>query len=152
MTELHERIAELELRLAQHQRAEQRLQARDAAASALVVSSSLADAAPRLLEGIGQALGWQQGALWKVEPRWNVLRCIATWRQDSIAPNEFEEVTKRRTFAPGVGLPGRVWISRQPEWIPDAPLDGNFPRAALAAQQGLKCGLAFPVILDSEVL
>src|SRR5205085_10273766 len=110
------RIAELEQRLAEQQRAEQRLQARDAATTVLVTSSSLVEAAQPLLQGIGEALGWQQGALWRVEPRWNVLRCIATWRQDSSTPSEFEEVSKRRTFPPGVGLPGRVWASGQPEW------------------------------------
>src|SRR5437870_4057167 len=116
---LRERIAELELRVAEQTRAEQRLQARDAAARALVASTSLLDAAPKLLQGVGEALGWTQGALWRVEPRWNVLRCIAVWRQDPNAPSEFEEVTKRRTFPIGVGLPGLVWSTRQPAWIPD---------------------------------
>jgi PAS domain S-box-containing protein len=105
-----------------------------------------------LLQGIGEALGWQQGALWKVEPRWNVIRCIATWRQSSETPSEFDEITRRRTFSPGVGLPGRVWSSRQPEWILRTEDDPNFPRAAAARREGLKTGLAFPVMLDSEVL
>jgi two-component system sensor histidine kinase/response regulator len=149
---LQERIAELERSAAEHRRAKQQLAARDAAASVLVTSPSLADAAPRLLQGIGESLGWQQGALWKVEPRWNVLRCIATWRQPSPTPSEFEEVTRRRTFAPGVGLPGRVWASGQPAWITDAQTENNFPRAAIAAREGLRCGLAFPVKSGSEVI
>src|SRR5258705_6476486 len=152
LEQLGGKIAELEGRLAEQQRVEQRVHARDAATTALVTSSSLTEAAPRLLQGIGEALGWQQGALWKVESRWNVLRCIATWRQPSSAPSEFEEVSKRRTFPPGVGLPGRVWASREPEWIPDAPVDANFPRAQLARNEGLRSGLAFPVMLGSEVL
>src|SRR5262245_43960153 len=149
---LQEKVAELERALSEQQRAEQRLQARDAAAFALMASSSLVDAAPRLLQGIGEALGWQVGALWKVEPRWNVLRCVATWRQSSTGVSEFEEVTRRRTFPAGLGLPGRVWESRQPEWLPDAPTDPNFPRAALAAREGLHSGLAFPAMSNSEVL
>ena len=149
---LQERIAELERSAAEHRRAEQQLAARDAAARVLVASVSLADAAPRLLQEIGEALGWQQGAVWKVDPRWKVLRSIATWRQHSDTPSEFEDVTRRRTLALGVGLPGRVWATGLPMWIADAPADGNFPRAELAAREGLRCGLAFPVMSGSEVI
>jgi PAS domain S-box-containing protein len=149
---LRARIVALEQQLGAYGRAEQWLRARDAATSILVRASSLVEAAPRLLEGIGDALGWQQGAFWKVEPRWNVVRCIATWRESSEAQSEFEEITRRRTFPPGVGLPGRVWASRQPEWILRTADDPNFPRAAAARREGLNTGLAFPVMLDAEVL
>jgi len=149
---LRARIAELEHQLAAYTRAEQWLRARDTATGILVRASSFAEAAPQLLQGIGEALGWQQGALWKVEPRWNVIRCIATWRESVETPSEFEEVTRRRTFPPGIGLPGRVWVSRQPEWISRTTDDPNFPRATLARQEGLQTGFAFPVMIESEVL
>ena len=145
-------VSDLERQVAAHHRAEQWLRARNAANSVLVAASSFAEAAPRLLQGLGEALAWQQGAVWKVEARWNVLRCVATWHESSIRSSAFEEVSRRRTFAPGVGLPGRVWRSRRPEWITRASTDTNFPRAPLARQEGLNAGFAFPVILDSEVL
>jgi PAS domain S-box-containing protein len=149
---LRARIVTLEQQLEAYGRAEQWLRARDTATSILVTASSFVEAAPRLLEGIGDALAWQQGAFWKVEPRWNVIRCIATWRKASDTPSEFEEITRRRTFPAGVGLPGRVWSSRQPEWILRTDDDPNFPRAAAARREGLTTGLAFPVMLDGEVL
>jgi PAS domain S-box-containing protein len=152
IAKLQERIAELERALASHRRAEQWLRAHDAATSVLAAASSLAEAAPALLKGIGQALACQQGALWKVEARWNVLRCIATWRESSAAQSEFENATRRRTFPRGSGLPGRVWASQEPEWIASTADDPNFPRASLAAREGLKSGFAFPVMLNSEVL
>jgi len=149
---LRDKIDQLERELAKYRRAERWLRARDAATSVLVTASSFTEAAPRLLHSIGEALGWQHGALWKVERRWSVLRCIATWKQSAAVLSEFDEVTRRRTFPPGIGLPGRVWSSRQPEWIQSAPEDPNFPRAAVARREGLKAGLGFPVMLDSEVL
>ncbi|HJT88957.1 MAG TPA: ATP-binding protein [Bryobacteraceae bacterium] len=149
---LRQRIAELERQAASHERAERWLQARDAATSILVASSSFSEAAPRLLQGIGEALGWQQGAVWKVEERWKLLRCIATWRETSTAPSQFEEVTKQWTFLPGAGLPGRVWLKRQPEWITDSGGDPNLPRAVLARREGLKFGFGFPVMLGDDVL
>jgi PAS domain S-box-containing protein len=149
---LCDKIHELERELAMHKQAEQWLLARDAATSVLVAASSFTEAAPRLLKVIGEALGWQHGALWKVEPRWNVLRCAATWRESTAAPSEFENMNRRRTFPPGIGLPGRVWLSREPEWIRSAPDDPNFPRSAIAKQEGLKSAFGFPVMLNSEVL
>src|SRR5690242_12500018 len=91
-------IADLERQLSVQKRTEQWLRARDAATGILVSASSFNDAAPQLLEGIGHALGWDHGYLWKVEPRWSVLRCIATWRESPEGRSEFEELTKRRTF------------------------------------------------------
>jgi len=49
-------------------------------------------------------------------------------------------------------LPGRVWASRQPDWIINPADDANFPRAAVARQEGLQAGFAFPMMLDSEVV
>src|ERR1051325_1614446 len=111
---LQEKIADLERRLAEQQRAERRVQTRDAATRALATSSSLVDAGPKLLRAICEAMRWQMGALWSVDPRWNLLRCLATWHGPSVNVSEFETTTRRRTFPPGIGLPGLVWKSRQP--------------------------------------
>src|SRR3954454_18247604 len=39
-----------------------------AVATALAESPTLSEATPRLLEGIGDLLGWQAGALWEIAP------------------------------------------------------------------------------------
>ena len=56
------------------------------------------------------------------------------------------------TFTPGVGLPGRVWASRQPAWIPDVTCDANFPRAAVARKVGLHAAFGVPVLQGSTVI
>ena len=54
-------------------------------------------------------------------------------------------------MALGVGLPGRVWSSGRPAWIPDVTQDANFPRANVAASVGLHAGFAFPILTGEAV-
>ena len=61
-------------------------------------------------------------------------------------------MSRRTTFARGVGLPGRVWASGQPAWIPDVVTDPNFPRARVAARAGLHGAFGFPIVVGSDIL
>ena len=99
-----------------------------------------------------EALGWQYGAFWEVDRARNVLRCVGTWQPPSLPFNEFATVTRESTFTPGVGLPGRVWASRQPAWIPDVTRDANFPRAPVAERAGLHAAFGLPILQGTHVL
>ncbi len=121
-------------------------------ARALAESSTLADAAPLMLESICRALGWEHGAFWSVDAAATVLRCVATWHPDALQLEEFTAASRKIEFASGVGLPGRVWLGRQAAWIPDVVRDANFPRAPLAERAGLHGALGFPIVRDGEVL
>jgi two-component system sensor histidine kinase/response regulator len=121
-------------------------------ACALAESTTLVEAAPRMLEAICEALGWEYGAFWRVDRAANLLRCIATWYPPSLQFDEFTAVNRQTAFDSGIGLPGRVWASRQPAWIPDVVHDGNFPRAPFADRVGLHGAFGFPVLRGSEVL
>lgn len=140
-----------DLRTAQPGRSERRLAVRDGVTRVLADASSLEDAARGILRAMCEALGWQVGALWRVDARADVLRCVEVW-QASPTHTGFETATRQRTFSRGVGMPGRVWASAQPVWIPDVTKDENFPRAGFAAEQGLGASLAFPVTLGGEVV
>jgi PAS domain S-box-containing protein len=56
------------------------------------------------------------------------------------------------TFAPGDGLPGRVWECGEPVWIPDVVADSNFPRAAIAAHDGLHGAFGLPILSRGSVV
>lgn len=56
------------------------------------------------------------------------------------------------TFASGVDMPGRVWVTGGPVWVPDVAREPSFPRAALAVRSGLHKGFAFPLWPDGETL
>ena len=57
-------------------------------------------------------------------------------------------------LAPGTGLPGRVWSSQQPEWIPDvsAQSETYFLRNQIAKACGVKAGLGVPILANHQVL
>jgi PAS domain S-box-containing protein len=129
-----------------------RLTAEHVTARALVEAATFAEAAPRILEAICESLGWEYGALWHVDRKADVLRCAETWYRPSVRFPEFEAISRRTTFARGVGLPGRVWASGQPAWIPDVVHDSNFPRAPIADREGLHAAFGFPILLRGEAL
>lgn len=135
-----------------NKRAELRLQTQYVVTRALAESDRLREAAPKVLEAVGESLGWEVGALWRVDRGGEVLRCVETWHVSGIAVAEFEEISKREPFPKGVGLPGRVWESGEAAWITDIVTNDNFPRASFAEKEGLHGAFAFPILLGDEVL
>ena len=120
-------------------------------ARALMESPTLEQAAPRMIAAVCQALGWQCGAIWQADRARKVMRCVGTWHEPGLAIDEFTTVTKATTFARGVGLPGRVWSTREPAWIPDVTQDDNFPRATVAENVGLHAAFALPILQGRRV-
>lgn len=133
-------------------RAQQRLAMQYEVGRALSESANLEEALPRILRAIGETLAWVWAAFWIVDRQANLLRCIETWHPRSVVFPEFEAVSRGKPFPPGVGLPGRVWTSGQPAWIPDVVKDDNFPRAPFASKEGLHGAFGFPVLIGREVL
>jgi two-component system, sensor histidine kinase and response regulator len=131
---------------------ERRLTAEYVAARALLDATTIDEAAPKILEAICEALGWEHGALWTIDREADALRCAEIWNSPLVRFPEFDEASRRATFKRGIGLPGRVWASGEPAWIPDVVHDSNFPRAAIAAREGLHAAFGFPVLLRGEVL
>src|SRR5690349_20475189 len=131
--------------------ANRRLTAEHVAARALLESATFGEAAPKILEAICDALGWEYGALWRIDQETEVLRCVDTWTSSAEDFTEFDRVSRQITFAEGIGLPGRVWRTGQPAWIPDVVLDSNFLRAQIAAEEGLHGAFGFPILLRGQV-
>jgi PAS domain S-box-containing protein len=116
-----------------------------AVARTLAESADTQESYNRVLAEIGNALGWELGAVWEVSSD-DELRCVAVWQAAEAADTrEFRSLTERITFSRGKGLPGRVWASGAPAWIVDVAADANFPRAYAAAQAGLRAAFCFPL-------
>jgi len=120
-------------------------------ARALVESPTLEEAAPRMVAAVCQAFGWQCGAIWQANRARKVMRCVGTWHTPGLPIEDFTAATRASVFERGVGLPGRVWSSREPAWIPDVTADENFPRAVVAERVGLHAAFALPIMQGRRV-
>jgi PAS domain S-box-containing protein len=140
------------LDLTERKRAEDRLRVQHTVAQTLAEAATIEEATPRILRAMGECLGWDVGALWRVDREAEALRCVELWHKASIEVPEFERVSREFTFVPGLGLPGRVWSSLEPDYIPDVVPDENFPRGSIAEREGLHAAFGFPILLGGEVL
>lgn len=137
--------------ITERKRGERRLAAQYAVTRILAESPSLAQAAPRLLQSLCESLGWEVGALWRVDRQEEVLRCVELWHAPTVEVAEFEALSRRRTFARGDGLVGRIWESGVPAWYEDVT-DAALPRSDAALRDDLHAAFAFPVTMRGEVL
>jgi two-component system, sensor histidine kinase and response regulator len=129
-----------------------RLAAEYAMARVMAESGRLADAIPRVLKAICTTLRWEHGALWQVDRHANRLRCVDVWHLTDSTFVDFEVLSRNTTFERGVGLPGRVWATAKPAFIPDVAQDANFPRASTAAVAKLHAALGFPISVHGDVV
>src|SRR5262249_25128444 len=112
--------------ITERKRAERHLNAQYAITRVLSESATVAEANPKILQALCEHLEWDYGAVWELDPQTKLLRCAATRRLSPVAFERFEKLSRRRTFAQSVGLPGRVWANGQPMWIVDVTRDPDF--------------------------
>ena len=138
--------------ITERKRNETRVEAQHLITRILSDSASIAESAPRIVEAVCRCLGWDSGALWLLEPEAQELRCTNTWVDPAAGLKEFVAMTLQTAFAKGIGLPGRVWATAQSAWIRDIATDNNFPRAAVALQDGLHGACGFPILLGTQLV
>ena len=133
-------------------RNEKRRAVRYAVTNALANADSIPDATSAILRAVCETLGWQVGELWLVDREAGLLRLLEAWSMPLDGGDEFMAASRTWTFPPGVGLPGSVWATGEPIWLPDLAAASSFPRVELAARVGLHAILAVPIRLGREVL
>ena len=132
--------------------AEQRLLVQYRVTRILADAATAAEATPKILQAMCECLGWDLGAVWAIDPKAGVLRCSEVWRTASVEAAQFEVVTRKSTFRFGRGLPGRVWETGAPAYIPDVRHDVELRGADIAVRQVLRAAIAFPILLGCDVL
>jgi PAS domain-containing protein len=112
-----------------------------------------------ILQRICNTTGWQYGEVWLPQldddyPS-SVLKISKAWYCNAPELVRYYEESKNFIFLPGEGLPGRVWVSGQPEWIEDvtqADAIHYFMRRELAKTLELKGALGVPIQMNGKVI
>ena len=118
----------------------------------LADAATVEEAAHDVLGALAEWMEWDVALLWVPDDSNELLRRGPSWSGDDPGLIEFRQVNQRLTFAPGAGLPGRVWAASKPIWVGDVQADPNFPRAGIAAQAGLRSATAVPILGAGGVL
>ena len=138
--------------ITERKQAEQRLRAQYTVTQMLAEAATLEEVTSKIVQTVCEFLLWDLGALWSIDREAGVLRCVKVWHKQSVEVPQFEAASRESTFMPGIGLPGRVWSSHEPAYIPDVVHDADFPRAPIAAREGLHAACGFPILLGGDVL
>jgi two-component system, LuxR family, sensor kinase FixL len=111
----------------------------------LAETPSLPGAARRLLGMLCETQGWEVAMLWAQDGRAQFLRCLASWAVPSPAITAFEGRRRKNVLLWREGLPGRVWATGKPAWLPRSEFAYD-PNANLTST------VAFPIRVGSKVL
>ncbi|MCU0548298.1 MAG: response regulator [Leptolyngbya sp. Prado105] len=152
--EQRRQIAELEQSAAQGRSTgmQLQLQLQHLVTRVLAEAPRLNEATPRLLQTICEHANWDFGELWLVDRDTPVIRCQAHWSRLAGQFKEFSSSSESWVFAPGYGLPGRVWSSGQPLWMSDVVYDKLFLRSHIAARVGLHAAMGCPILSRDETV
>jgi PAS domain S-box-containing protein len=138
--------------ITERKQAEQRLIVQHTVTQMLATAATLEEVTPKILQTVCELLFWDVGTLWSIDREAGVLRCAEVWHDESVEVPQSEAICRQHTFMPGVGLPGRVWSSHEPAYIPDVAKDPMSPSGPIAGRVGLHACFAFPILLGADVL
>lgn len=131
--------------------AEQRLQIQFVVSRVLAEAASIDTAAKRVLETVGEQLGFDYGALWLVDRELDVLCFGDAWVRRGTEASAFVEASRALAMKRGEGLPGRIWHQRAPAHIADLAGSTGLPRLGVALQERFVSAFGFPVLLGDDV-
>ena len=113
------------------------------------------------LSQVCESMGWDYGEAWIPNERGTILEISPAWyfstrvhRTRVLIWEEFRRCSQDFILFRGEGLPGRAWLSQQPQWVCDASAESEttFIRHQIAQDCGVKAGLAVPIIANSKAI
>ncbi len=137
---------------------ERQLQVSRYLAATLRVTAALAEAPDadvafeRLLATLCADLDWDAAGLWEADDGTGRLRQVSTWTAPGRDVGALHGGVLGGSFARGEGLPGLAWSSRAPVVVEDLCRDPRFHRGAEARADGIRTGVAFPVLRGGTVV
>jgi hypothetical protein len=107
-----------------------------------------------------ESTDWDYGEVWipsnnstilELSPVWHIASCKDT--DDFMSLEQFRLCSEGFVLSPGEGLPGRVWLSEQYEWIADATAQSESYclRNQIARAFDISAGFGVPIIANERV-
>ncbi|NJL22624.1 MAG: PAS domain S-box protein, partial [Leptolyngbyaceae cyanobacterium SM1_3_5] len=106
-----------------------------------------------ILQVVCEFQGWNYGEVWSLDTHQQMLKCQSAWYSNEGTSCRSSSLLDH-ALPIGLGLPGRVWRSGQPEWRSDvaqAP-EAIFLCHHIVLECGLKTVLGVPLIVNDQVL
>ncbi|MEG5041462.1 MULTISPECIES: adenylate/guanylate cyclase domain-containing protein [unclassified Microcoleus] len=151
--ELHDRNSRLQEEIAERQRAEESIRFLLETTRAIGEAVDFHSALEVILHHVGETIGWDVGEAWIPDAEGTVLQSARGWYASNPSMESFRTQSQQLTFARNIGLPGRVWASKQPEWVEDISKGyPHFFRSQIALELGFKAGFGVPILVGDEVL
>jgi diguanylate cyclase (GGDEF)-like protein/PAS domain S-box-containing protein len=116
----------------------------------LAEADSAAGGLKASIRAICETEGWECGRYLGVDERAGVLCLRESWGVQSPVIERFLASSRGVTYAPGVGLAGRVWQSGEPLWLADIGKDTRALQISLIRELGLRGANYFPVIAEGK--
>ena len=131
-------------------RQQERQELQYAIAQILVVSPSLNQSVPNIIETICQYLDWDLGELWMPKSLDNTqLGFIGGWHNPTLSLTELVENQQQICIGYNKGMAGRVWAKGEPDWIIEIADDLEFVAKDLLIDNDLHSAFSFPIIGNS---
>ncbi|MFB8787885.1 MAG: adenylate/guanylate cyclase domain-containing protein [Potamolinea sp.] len=154
-------LVSLCLEARERQRSEEKIHLLQTITQAISESEDFNSALEVTLSKVCQTINWNFAEAWIPNSDGTVLKSSLAWYASTDASGvtistleKFRESSKMLRFAPEMGLPGRVWSSKQPEWIQDVVIEPEavFARSQIVLASGLSSCLGIPIVVDDRVL
>ncbi len=144
----------LKAEIAERKQVEQEIRLLQTITQAITEADNFDDAVSLTLRKVCETVGWSFGEAWIPDQEENVLRLSPSWYNSSPKLTVFRKISKQYSFTAGVGIPGRVWLSQQCEWMEDVSKQERkiLLRNKATQEVGLKTALGVPIIADQEVI
>ncbi len=141
----------LQAEIIERQKAEQEVRFIQKLMQAISDSSNFKSALSVALQMVCEVTDLSYAEAWVPTDAGDLLQCGSFWHQNELPLKILQQLRKSYTFAPNEGIPGRAWVSKQPELLKD--LQGKADKLLLLdGPRSLTTGLSMPLIDKNQVV
>jgi signal transduction histidine kinase/FixJ family two-component response regulator len=152
--QIQEQNKSLESEIIERKNAQEETQFLLATTFALAESKDFEESISIMLRFCCKFINWDLAEAWIPSVDEKILTCSRSFYTNEPSLLDYRSQSLLITFALNIGLPGRIWSSKQSEWLQDISLEPEqvFIRNQIAAKAGLKAGFGVPILVDERVV